>query len=185
MKLCIQLIWKLITRAFIHDLIKLILNSNMKNILSKVKLTRLILLMSIIVIPIMFNSCVDNFLENNKPSWLGESIYDQLEQGYKDENGVEHTFKTYIRLIDDNEYTEVLKKTGSKTLFVSDDAAFERFYQSNNWGVKSYEAFTISQKRLILNSSMINNAYLIELMSGTEGPVKRTSFKKNNCLFST
>lgn len=150
----------------------------MKNISSKVKLTRLILLMSIIVTPIMFNSCVDNFLENNKPSWLGESIYDQLEQGYKDENGVEHTFKTYIRLIDDNEYTEVLKKTGSKTLFVSDDAAFERFYQSNNWGVKSYEGFSLSQKKLILNSSMINNAYLIELMSGTEGPVKGQAFRR-------
>jgi len=151
----------------------------MKNILLKVKLTRLILLMSLFAASSLFNSCADDFLETNKPEWLGESIYDQLEQGYTDANGVEHTFNTYIRLINDIEYTEVLKKTGSKTLFVSDDAAFERFYKSNPWGVTSYEGFSVSQKKLIINSSMINNAYLIELMSSTEGPVKGQALRRN------
>ena len=156
----------------------------MKNILSKVKRTRLILLMSLIATTYIFNSCADDFLETNKPPWLGESIYDQLEQGYKDENGTEHAFKTYVRLINDIEYAEVLKKTGSKTLFVSDDAAFDRFYQSNAWGVTSYEGFTLSQKKLILNSSMINNAYLIELMSSTEGPVKGQALRRNTAYSS-
>ena len=150
----------------------------MKKILSNVKQTGLILLVSLVATTFIFNSCADDFLETNKPSWLGESIYDQLEQGYKDESGTEHTFETYIRLINDIDYTEVLKKTGSKTLFVSDDAAFDRFYQSNAWGVKSYEEFTLSQKKLILNSSMINNAYLIELMSSTEGPVKGQALRR-------
>ena len=151
----------------------------MKHILSNLKQTRLILIVSLIAASFIFNSCADDFLETNKPSWLGESIYDQLELGYTDENGTEHTFETYIRLINDIDYTEVLKKTGSKTLFVSDDAAFDRFYQSNSWGVKSYEGFTLSQKKLILNSSMINNAYLIELMSSTEGPVKGQALRRN------
>lgn len=151
----------------------------MKQVLSNVNLPKLMLLMSLITIAAIFNSCADDFLETHKPSWLGESIYDQLEMGYKDENGTEHTFKTYIQLINDIEYTEVLKKTGSKTLFVSDDAAFDRFYQSNAWGVKSYKDFTLSQKKLILNSSMINNAYLIELMSSTEGPVKGQALRRS------
>ena len=135
--------------------------------------------MSFVVTAFIFNSCADDFLETNKPEWLGESIYDQLEQGYTDENGTEHTFKTYLRLINDIEYQEVLQRTGSKTLFVSDDAAFERFYKSNAWGVTKYEDFTMSQKKLIMNSSMINNAYLIELMSSTEGPVKGQALRRN------
>lgn len=152
----------------------------MKQILLKLKLTGFIISMSLFVITL--NSCVDDYLEKNKPSWLGESIYDQLVQGYKDKDGVTHTFNTYIRLINDIEYTEVLKKTGSKTLFVSDDAAFERFYQSNAWGVKSYEEFSLSQKKLILNSSMINNAYLIELMSSTEGPVEGQAIRRGTAF---
>ena len=154
-------------------------NSNMKKLFSKAKSTKIIFLMSFVVTAFIFNSCADDFLETNKPEWLGESIYDQLEQGYTDENGTEHTFKTYLRLINDIEYQEVLQRTGSKTLFVSDDAAFERFYKSNAWGVTKYEDFTMSQKKLIMNSSMINNAYLIELMSSTEGPVKGQALRRN------
>ena len=45
----------------------------MKNILLKVKLTRLILLMSLFAASSLFNSCADDFLETNKPEWLGES----------------------------------------------------------------------------------------------------------------
>lgn len=131
---------------------------------------------------LILSSCVDDFIETHKPAWLGESIYDQLEQGYTGKDGTVHTFNTYIRLINDIEYKEVLKKTGSKTLFVSDDAAFERFYQSNAWGVPSYDSLSLSQKKLILNSSMINNAYLIELMSSTEGPVEGQALRRNTAF---
>jgi uncharacterized surface protein with fasciclin (FAS1) repeats len=104
-------------------------------------------------------SCKDDFYEYEvEPEWLGESIYNSLEK-----NG---NFSYYTRLINDVGYTSVLSKTGSKTLFVADDAAFERFFQDNPWGVTSYQDLSLAQKRLILNFAMINNAYLIETLSG-------------------
>lgn len=159
----------------------------MKKILSKISFVRLLVVMGLIVVSSTFNSCKDDFFETHKPSWLGESLYDQIVLGYKDDAGVNHTFNTFKRLIDDNLYAEVLKKTGSKTLFVADDAAFERFYKSNTWGVKSYEAFTVAQKKMLMNSSMINNAYLIELMSSTvgygpDGPNKGQAMRRSTAV---
>jgi len=134
----------------------------------------------------IYSSCVDNSLELHKPSWLGESIYNQLETGYTDDiTGKVYSFKTYIKLVDDLGYSEVLKLTGSKTLFVADDAAFESFYKTNPWGVKSYEGLTIAQKKLLFNSSMIDNAYLIELMSSTSsasGPVQGQALRRTTAL---
>ncbi|KAA6302769.1 MAG: hypothetical protein EZS26_000939 [Candidatus Ordinivivax streblomastigis] len=112
-----------------------------------------------------FTNCNDEyFYENNIPENLGKSIYDYLQN--------DGNFTTYIQLIDDLDYTEVLSKTGSKTLFVVDDETFSRFFENNPWGVKKYEELALSQKQLILNSSMINNALLIEGLSTIEGPVK-------------
>lgn len=103
---------------------------------------------------IWFVSCEDDYIYDDKePEWLGESIYDYLiEQG---------KFTTFVRLIDDIGYSTVLAKTGSKTLFVADDAAFDRFYADNAWGVSEYSDLTLSQKKLIMNFGMIDNAYLI------------------------
>ena len=39
------------------------------------------------------------------------------------------------------------------------------FNEGNEWGVTSFDQLTMSQKKLILNFSMINNAYLIETLS--------------------
>lgn len=106
------------------------------------------------------SSCADDYKwDNENPSWLGSSIY-----GYLQTDG---NYKNFIKLIDDLDYAEVLGKTGSKTLFVADDAAFDRFFQDNPWGVKSYAELTLAQKKLLLNSAMINNAYLLEMMSST------------------
>lgn len=105
-------------------------------------------------------SCADDYKwDNENPTWLGSSIYEYLQTG--------GNYKTFIRLIDDLDYAEVLGKTGSKTLFVADDAAFENFFADNAWGVKNYDQLTLSQKKLLLNSAMINNAYLLEMMSST------------------
>lgn len=105
-----------------------------------------------------FVSCEDPYLyDNEEPEWLGASIYDYLKN-----NG---NYDYYVRIIEDVNYTEVLKKTGSKTVFVADDAAFERFFQNNKWGVSSYGDMSLTQKRLILNFSTIDNAYLIETLS--------------------
>lgn len=118
----------------------------------------------------MLLSCDDDLLTGT-PSWLGSSIYDELN-----ERGV---YTTILRLINDEdvsslnattgqtEYARTLGLTGSKTLFVANDDAFARFFADNSWGVSSYEDLSASQKKLLFNSSMINNAYLIELMSST------------------
>ena len=130
----------------------------------------------------LFTSCKDITMDITKPSWLGESIYDLLSEGYEDDKGNVHTISVYVKLINDVGYTEVLRRTGSKTLFVADDEAFERFFQQNDWGVRSYDQLTIAQKKLILNSAMINNAYLIEMLSSTEGPTAGQAFRRNTAL---
>lgn len=110
-------------------------------------------------------SCSDDYkLDDSNPSWLGSSIYEYLQS--------QGNYTNFVNLIDDLDYAEVLSKTGSKTLFVADDDAFNDFYQSNIWGVKSYKELTTAQKKLLLNSAMVNNAYLLEMMSSTVGPVK-------------
>jgi len=104
-------------------------------------------------------SCKDDYLyDNNEPEWLGSSIYDYLKSS--------ENYTYYTRLIEEVEdYKEVLSKTGSKTLFVADDKAFEEFFKSNKWNVSSYDNLNLSQKKLILKFSMIDNAYLIETLS--------------------
>ena len=109
-------------------------------------------------------SCSEDYtLDESTPGWLNSSIYDYLTS-----NG---HYTNFVRLIDDLNYSDVLSKTGSKTLFVADDNAFKKFYADNPWGVTSYSELTWAQKKLLLNSAMINNAYLLEMMSSTEGPI--------------
>lgn len=116
-------------------------------------------------------SCSDKYnLDTDQPSDLN-SIY-----GYMQDQG---NFKTYLQLIDDvsanpNEtnWTNLLSRTGSMTLFPADDAAFQEFFRSNKWGVQKYEDLTFAQKRLLLKSSMIGNPYSSSMLSTAEGPMK-------------
>lgn len=121
-------------------------------------------------------SCTDEYeLDDKSPSWLNASIYDYLQ--------TKGNYTNFVKLIDDMEYAEVLDKTGSKTLFVADDDAFAEFYKSNPWGVASYDKLTKSQKRLLMNSAMINNAYLLEMMSSTaDNGDAGTDPQKGKCL---
>ena len=103
-------------------------------------------------------SCSDDYMyDDHEPDFLGGSIYQYLQQ-----NG---EFKYYLRLIDDLDYKEVLSLTGSKTIFPAKDEAFEHFFQNNEYGVTSYEQLTDAQKRSLLNSSMINMAYLTNMLA--------------------
>lgn len=116
----------------------------------------------------MMTSCVDKNEEvdaDSKPAWLNGSIYEELKN--PEGSGLEGTFNNYLRLVDDLGYAETLNRTGSKTVFPSNDEAFERFYQSNDWGVTSYEQLTLAQKKQLLYSSMIDNALLIGMLSNT------------------
>ena len=110
-------------------------------------------------------ACEDGYdLTKEDPSWLGSSIYDYLTQ-----NG---DFTNVVRIIDDLGYSQVLAKTGSKTLFVGNDEAFENFYKDNNWGVHSYNDLSLAQKKLILYGSMINNSCQVAYLSSSEGPTE-------------
>ena len=98
------------------------------------------------------------------PEWLGASVYDFLKEGTPN-----HTYANYVALIDSLGEKENLAHTGSKTLFVADDAAFERFFNGGNnvWGVKSVGEMTKAQMKTILYSSMLDNAMLLDMLSST------------------
>ena len=102
----------------------------------------------------------DDILLTGQPDWLGNSIYERLEE--------EGNYTITLRLIDELNQKEVLSHSGSKTLFAADDAAYAEWFQNNSWGVRSYDQLSKAQKRLLLNNAMVNNAYLIELMSNAK-----------------
>lgn len=104
---------------------------------------------------------------DHKPASLGGSIYEELKNPNQDH--LTGTFNTYLRLVDDLNYSSTLSRTGSKTVFPANDEAFERFFQSNKWGVTSYEELSNSQKKLLLYSSMIDNALLVGMLSNVSG----------------
>ena len=113
-------------------------------------------------------SCTKDYVvpEGELPSWLGESIYKELQQ----HSQLEGTFNTYCKLIDDLGYKEVLSKTGSKTIFPANDEAFERFFAggNNKFGASSYEELTHSQKAELLFSTMLDNAILVGTLSNKQ-----------------
>lgn len=123
------------------------------------------------------SSCKDEYtLDDKKPSWLNESIYESLtSQG---------TYNYYLRLIGDPDVnaenarpiTEVLSRTGSNTVFVADDAAWEEFFrhnatlpETNAWHTAtSYENLSRSQKLLLMNTSMLDHAVVMENLSSEQ-----------------
>lgn len=126
---------------------------------------KLFVCLSLICVGLM-TSCVDKneeVDEDNKPAWLGGSIYEALKN--PDSKYLTGTFATYLRLVDDLGYGSTLSRTGSKTVFPANDEAFQRFFQSNAWGVTSYEQLTVAQKKLLLYSSMLDNALLVSMLS--------------------
>ena len=129
----------------------------------------------------MMQSC-DKDILTGQPEWLGNSIYERLEEGIE-VDGQTKTFKTTLRLIDDLKYKETLSKTGSKTLFVASDDAYQAWFNSNNiFGVRSYEDLSEGQKKQLFNGTMINNAYLIELMSNIPAKSDNTLPENGMCM---
>ena len=120
----------------------------------------------------VFTACTEDYdLDDpgNYPSWLGNSIYEAMKHPEAltagTGNVLQGTFTNYLRLIDDLGYSETLGKTGSKTVFVANDEAFDRFYQKNQWGARRYEDLTDAMKRQLLYGSMLDNALLVEMLS--------------------
>ena len=98
------------------------------------------------------------------PEWLGASVYDFLKEGTPN-----HTYANFVAIIDSLGEKESLAHTGSKTLFVADDAAFERFFNGGNnvWGITSVGEMSKAQMKTILYSSMLDNAMLLDMLSST------------------
>jgi uncharacterized surface protein with fasciclin (FAS1) repeats len=122
-------------------------------------------------------ACSDEFkLDDEKPQWLNTSIYESLEKS--------GNFTMYLKLLSDEDVnpatarplTEVLSKTGSKTVFVADDAAWDAFFkknatlpESNPWHyATSYENLSVAQKKLLIHTSMLNNAIVMENLASSE-----------------
>ena len=113
----------------------------------------------------VFLSCQQYDLDEKAPEGWGNSIYSWL-----DEQG---NYTNTVRMIDDLNYQEVLGKTGSKTLFVADDAAYERFFKNNSWGVSKYEDLTPSMKKMFLFGNMLGNSIQLNSLSTIQGkPLK-------------
>ena len=119
-------------------------------------------------------SCTDRFeaLEDHSPEWLGENIYDYLKGrgdcGY------------YVRLIDDCGLTEVMRRTGSNTLFFTRDEAFDRYFADNKakgTGPCSYEEMSPTLKSMFISLGRISNAQLIERLC--HGDVSGTVLRRS------
>ena len=112
-------------------------------------------------------SCSDDYdLDETMPSFLGGSIYDELKA---------RNFTTVLKLADDLDYKSVLSRTGSKTLFVADDAAYEKFFATTDWKdghgqpVRSYEQLSTSQKKLLFFNTLLNNSDVLEMLPYSSG----------------
>lgn len=112
------------------------------------------------------SSCTPDFdLDKRFPEWLGTSIYETLSEGFDG-----HTFNYYVRLIDALDQKSILAKTGSRTLFVADDVAFQRFLDkcpiAGNKAVR-FEDLSKAQLKMILKGSMLNNVFQVAALSST------------------
>lgn len=123
------------------------------------KFYKLLALLSVGVVGGIPTACTDKYedMENHMPSWLNSNIYDYLS-GRGD-------CMYYIRLIDDCGYTDAMKVSGSNTLFFSNDASFERFFQTNEMGYRSYEDLPYSFKMMLLKLGTIPYSQLLERLS--------------------
>lgn len=109
-----------------------------------------------------FTSCIDVYdLDERTPDGWGASIYSWL-----DEQG---NFTNTVRMIDSLGYKDVLAKTGSKTMFVADDEAYERFYQNNSWGVRRFDDLSKSQMKLLIFGSMLDNSMQLSVLPSIQG----------------
>ena len=138
------------------------------------------LLSAILLLPVLgtlFSACDDTYhYDDREPDWLGDNIYAFLKDDGR--------FTNTLRLIDDLEYDDVMKLTGSVTLFAATDSAFDEFFKNNPWGVSRYEDLSIAQRKMLFKYSLINNAYLsttiVNFYNGTynENEIGRASCRE-------
>ena len=109
----------------------------------------------------LFSSCKDDYIyDDEAPAWLGENIYEYLEH--------EGQYTSYLALVKDLGYEETLRRTGSKTLFPATDEAFANYFRANGMngsGAEFVHGLPASQKRYLFNTTMLNMAYLSNMLA--------------------
>ena len=126
----------------------------------------------------LLGSCKDDYIyDDEAPTWLGNNIYEYLEQ-----NG---QYTNYLALVKDLGYEETLRRTGSKTLFPATDEAFANYFRANGMngsGAEFVHGLPASQKRYLFNTTMLNMAYLSNMLanitSGTDGLGEGTAVRR-------
>lgn len=116
----------------------------------------------------VMQSCEKDIL-SAQPEWLGNSIYETLQNGIVTSDGQTRSFNYTLRLIDDLGLQQSFSQTDSKTIFVCPDDIYEQWFANNDWNVRNYEQLSTSQKKQLLNNSVIKNPYLLELMTDVAG----------------
>jgi len=116
-------------------------------------------------------------------SWAAKktelSIYEYLKNATN--------LKTYVKLVEELGFTEKLDTLyngyfiNGHTIFAATDSAFNEFFRNNSWNVTSYENLTISQKKYLLNYSIVKDKYTIAGMSASPFTSSKI-FRKNTLL---
>ena len=110
-------------------------------------------------------SCNDDYLFlEKKPEHIGDKTLYQIIQN-------DGRFDTYFELLQhtDSAYIEILNRTGSRTLFIPTDEAFEQFFQENGYGIKSVNDMSKTMIRTFLSYYTLENAYVTSVLGSSEG----------------
>ncbi len=98
-----------------------------------------------VAVALLLTSSCSNDYDWDSPSWLGGSIYDELQR--------RGNFSIYLGMAEDLGQAELLRKTGSVTVFVADDDAYRAWFEKN--GVDEH-SLSPAMKKLLFNASMLD-----------------------------
>ena len=142
----------------------------MRRVISKV---RLALYATAVLMVTSITGCKDGYeWAEEKPSWLGESIYDELQRRGE--------FSIFLQMVTDLGRDEFLKKTGSVTVFAATDDAYRAYFAKH--GIDEGN-LTPAQKKYLVNNAMLENAYVLDLLTNlsvTDGIAKGQVMRRTN-----
>jgi uncharacterized surface protein with fasciclin (FAS1) repeats len=109
------------------------------------------------LVSLFFVGCTGDYLyTKEEPSWLGPSIYDYLAN--------DGHYNNIAKFIDVAGYKDILQRTGSKTLFIPNDSAFEAFYKNNQYGIRSINDVSPALAKSWVKGYMIGDAIVSNLL---------------------
>lgn len=145
----------------------------MQKVISKVCTAHVMRCIAAMFLTIAVVGCKDGYeWAEEKPVWLGESIYDELERRGE--------FEIFLQIACDLGREEFLKKTGSVTVYAATDDAYRAYF--SRCGIDE-DNLTPAQKKYLLNNAMLENAYVLDLLtnqSTTDGIAKGQVMRRTN-----